>query len=103
LQENKLGKLKQLEIHFDRFRPTVNKAQWREKNEKGSEVLFDLGSHLLDQILFLFGYPLKYQADVAVLREFRVTDDYFHLCLFYENLRVILHASTSVTKPQAYL
>ncbi len=103
LQENKLGKLRQLEIHFDRFRPMVNKKNWRETKQKGAGILYDLGSHLLDQALFLFGKPDKYQSDISILRDHGEVDDYFHINLFYEDLRVILHASSTIAKPQAHL
>jgi scyllo-inositol 2-dehydrogenase (NADP+) len=96
LSEKKMGKIITFESHFDRFRPMINKDRWRERETPGSGILYDLGSHLIDQALVLFGKPLALQADVAALREGALVDDYFHLVFFYEGFRVILHSSTVV-------
>lgn len=85
-----LGEIVQYESHFDRFRPLV-RDRWREK--PGAGVLLDLGPHLIDQALVLFGKPQAVYADIAVQKDGGVTGDYFHLLLRYPRLRVLLHAS----------
>lgn len=88
----KLGRLVQFESHFDRFRPEFKENAWREKPLPGSGILFDLGSHLIDQALHLFGRPQSVYADVSAERLGEV-DDAFSLTLYYENLKVLLKAS----------
>ncbi|WP_421738168.1 oxidoreductase [Caulobacter sp.] len=85
-----LGQVVQYESHFDRFRPLV-RDRWREK--PGAGVLLDLGPHLIDQALVLFGMPQAVYADIAVQKDGGVAGDYFHLLLRYPRLRVLLHAS----------
>jgi scyllo-inositol 2-dehydrogenase (NADP+) len=65
----------------------------------GSGILYDLGAHLVDQALQLFGTPDSMMADVFRQRDGANADDYFHLLLRYGRLRVILHASMFVLEP----
>jgi len=88
-----LGEVTQFESHFDRFRLEI-RDRWRERSGPGAGLWYDLGPHLLDQALQLFGAPLGITADIAVQRDGGETDDYFHAMLRYPRLRVILHAST---------
>jgi len=95
INDGTLGEINTYQVHFDRFRPVV-RDRWREKKGPGSGMLFDLGSHLIDQALHLFGLPKFVQADVFAQRENGETDDYFHVVLGYERLRVILHSGSIV-------
>lgn len=93
-----LGRPVYFESHFDRFRPEV-RDRWREQAVPGAGLWVDLGAHLLDQAVQLFGKPDTLQLDSAVLREGAVVEDYFHAVLRYEEgkhapLRVVLHATT---------
>jgi len=90
IERGHLGEIVQYESHFDRFRPLV-RDRWREK--PGAGVLLDLGPHLIDQALVLFGKPQAVYADIAVQKDGGVAGDYFHLLLRYPRLRVLLHAS----------
>ena len=94
-----LGRIVHFESHFDRYRPTVPE-RWREQNLPGSGLWFDLGAHLVDQCLQLFGSPDDLLLDVACQREGAVVNDYFHAQLRYgthhRGLRVLLHASALV-------
>jgi len=87
-----LGQIVQFESHFDRFRPVV-RDRWRERGGPGAGAWMDLGPHLLDQALVLFGEPLAIAADIGIQREGAGADDYFHVTLRYPTLRVILHGS----------
>ncbi|WP_377887375.1 oxidoreductase [Alkalihalobacillus sp. R86527] len=98
VEENILGDVCTYEAHYDRYRAEV-RERWREQDKKGSGILFDLGSHLIDQALSLFGEPDSVMADVIAQREGAKTDDYFHLILKYGNKRVILHGGSLVQKP----
>ena len=93
LADGALGTVTQFESHFDRFRLEV-RDRWRERAGPGAGLWFDLGPHLIDQALQLFGPPLGISADIAVQRDGGETADYFHATLRYARLRVILHAST---------
>lgn len=95
LHENRLGEVMHFESHFDRFRPQVQ-DRWRERAGPGSGVWFDLGSHLADQALQLFGAPDFIYADLAAQRPGATTTDYFHVAMEYNVSRVILHASSLV-------
>ncbi len=97
---NKLGKIYLYEAYFDRYRPQVNLSKWRESAAVGSGILYDLGAHLLDQALNLFGKPQSLIADLAQQRNNAQTTDYFQLLLIYENMRVILGSSSLCTAPR---
>ncbi|CAM4244330.1 oxidoreductase [Bacillus manliponensis] len=95
LQEKQIGEVYTYEAHFDRFRPHV-RDRWREHNLPGSGILYDLGSHLIDQALHLFGMPEAIFADVVGQRPGSQTDDYFHIVMYYGKKRIILHSSSYV-------
>ncbi|MGE6205241.1 oxidoreductase [Guptibacillus hwajinpoensis] len=97
IKEEELGTVISYEAHYDRYSAEVH-DRWREQDKKGSGILFDLGSHLIDQALILFGEPEAVYADVMTQREAGITDDYFHLVLHYGKRRVILHAGSLVKK-----
>ncbi len=96
LDNNALGEIYTFESHFDRFRPHVDLQKWREQDKLGSGVLYDLGAHLIDQAMVLFGKPHWIIADVAKTRKGAKVDDYFHIVLGYNDLRVILHSASIV-------
>ncbi|WP_421199638.1 oxidoreductase [Aeromonas enteropelogenes] len=101
LAEGTLGQIAQFESHFDRYRPEV-RQRWREAGGPGSGLWFDLGPHVLDQALQLFGLPDWLQADLAGQRPGSLSDDYFHVVLGYGEMRVVLHGSclVSATMPR---
>ena len=67
--------------------------RWREQPGPGSGIWYDLGPHLIDQALQLFGLPRTVSADLAALRDGAEADDYAHAVLGYDRLRVVLHAT----------
>jgi scyllo-inositol 2-dehydrogenase (NADP+) len=87
------------EAHWDRFRPAI-KPSWREAPTDGAGLLFDLGPHLVDQALLLFGRPDSVTIDKAVQREGAHVDDYFQITLRSGRVRAILSASNLVAKPR---
>ncbi|HEX8957924.1 MAG TPA: oxidoreductase [Burkholderiaceae bacterium] len=94
-----LGRVAHYEAHFDRFRPAV-RQRWRESSVPGGGLWYDLGSHLLDEALQLFGMPQAIGLDLAAQRDGAVTDDWFHCVLRYDRrLRVVLHAGALVARP----
>jgi predicted dehydrogenase len=92
LESGVLGEVSHYESHIDRFRPGV-RQRWRETTGPGAGLWFDLGPHLIDQAVHLFGLPQSVNANFGVLRECGETDDWAHVQLNYDRLRVILHAS----------
>jgi predicted dehydrogenase len=93
LDENLLGELVEVEMHFDRFREELSPKKHKETPGPGAGVLYDLGAHLIDQALQLFGNPEKIFADIRIVRPLSKVDDYFELLLYYPKLRVRLKAS----------
>ena len=90
-----LGEVLALESRFDRFRPEVRK-RWREAAIPGGGLWYDLGPHLVDQALRLFGPPDAVYADLALQRPGAEAVDYCHVLLRYPRRRVVLHASMLV-------
>ncbi len=99
LKEKKLGTLIDYEAHFDRYRNEVKTGTWKEESFSGAGTLFNLGSHLIDQVLCLFGWPESVYADIRVTRPGGIIDDNFELILRYGNLKAILKASYLVKEP----
>jgi scyllo-inositol 2-dehydrogenase (NADP+) len=83
LDGDQLGRLVKFESHYDRFRQLPRLHSWREDGSPGGGVLVDLGAHLVDQMLVLFGVPHSVWASVRVEREGGRTDDAFDLYLHY--------------------
>jgi scyllo-inositol 2-dehydrogenase (NADP+) len=96
IESGRLGRIALFEAHWDRFRP-IPKAGWREAAQAGSGLLWDLGPHLVDQALLLFGTPDSVSGDVAIQRPGALADDYFELRLRYGAMRVSLSASSLVS------
>ncbi|WP_414443561.1 oxidoreductase [Burkholderia sp. 22PA0106] len=87
-----LGRITWFESHFDRFRPQI-RQRWREDATRGGGLLFDLGPHLIDQALALFGAPDTVNATVRARRDGSEAADLIHLVLGYPDKEVALHAS----------
>jgi scyllo-inositol 2-dehydrogenase (NADP+) len=98
LEAGALGEVGELVSRYDRFRPAP-RGSWKEAAVPGSGVLWDLGPHLVDQALQLFGPPATVWADVGVQRPGVEAVDYAHLVLGYGRLRVLLHAAMLVRDP----
>ena len=96
LQSGVLGEVTHFECHMDRFRPNVRR-RWREDPGPGAGLWFDLGPHLIDLSFYLFGMPHSVSGSFATLREGGKTEDWAHIQLFYNHMRVVLHASLLVS------
>jgi predicted dehydrogenase len=96
LQENVLGDLVEVEMHFDRFKEELSPKLHKEIPGPGSGSLYDLGAHLIDQSLQLFGMPVKIFADIQAMRPISKVDDYFELLFYYEKMRVRIKSSYTV-------
>ena len=99
LSEGVLGNVTLFESHFDRFRPELRPGAWREQSLPGSGLWFDLGAHLLDQALVLFGSPQAIAADIRIERAGAAADDAFDVTLHYPHRRALLRASMLAASP----
>jgi predicted dehydrogenase len=96
-----LGRVVRFETNYDRFRPQVRPGAWREKSGPGTGILFDLGPHLIDHALVLFGLPDAITADVRNERDNAVTDDAFDIVLHYlGGMRALLRSTMLAASPR---
>jgi predicted dehydrogenase len=95
LADGPLGKVALFESHYDRYRPEP-RQRWREQAVPGGGIWFDLGPHLVDQALQLFGSPESIYADLEIQRPLGLAVDYFHIVLRYGKSRAILHSASLV-------
>lgn len=98
VQSGLLGDLAEYQAHYERYRPHAADG-WRETGEPGSGLLYDLGSHLIDQALLLFGWPDRLGADLRIRQKGGKADDFFEVRLDYAGFRVILGGSLLVRNP----
>jgi scyllo-inositol 2-dehydrogenase (NADP+) len=89
LTEKLLGDIVEFEAHYDRYRPEIANS-WKEEGRLGSGTLYNLGSHLIDQALILFGAPKRLYADIRMQRPGVKADDYFDIQLDYGSFKAIL-------------
>ena len=97
--EDWLGEIVEAEFHFDRYKEELSPKQHKETPAPGTGALYDLGSHLVDGALHLFGLPEAVFADIRIIRPISKVDDYFEVLLYYPHLRVRLHGSYLVREP----
>ncbi|MGC9341463.1 MAG: Gfo/Idh/MocA family oxidoreductase [Bacteroidales bacterium] len=98
--ENKmLGRLVEFESHFDRYRNFIQEDTWKESSDSGAGTLYNLGSHMIDQALVLFGMPKAVYADIRINRSNGEVDDSFDVNFKYNDLKVITRGSYLVREP----
>ena len=90
--EGILGDVVEAEFHFDRYNPNLSPKQHKETPTAGAGILKDLGPHLIDQALYLFGFPNAVFADIRISRDHSVVDDCIDILLYYATFRVRLKA-----------
>jgi scyllo-inositol 2-dehydrogenase (NADP+) len=91
-----LGPIVEFEALYDRYRLQLRPGAWREKDHPGSGILYDLGSHLIDQALYLFGSPDQVTASLRIQRPGATANDYFDLRLDYPGTAVRLKSGMLV-------
>ena len=96
IRQDLLGRIVLFESRIDRYRPDV-RERWREVPGPGAGLLYDLGPHLIDQTLLLFGIPDSVQATLAKQRRGAKTDDFFQLVLRYGEMVATLGAGSLVS------
>jgi len=98
VETNAVGSVRSLESRFDRFRPEATQ-RWRDAAGLGNGILYDLGPHLIDQALVLFGQPQAITAHCRTMRDGAEATDWFHLMLHYADKEVALKASPFMAAP----
>ena len=96
VDEGLVGDIIEAEFHFDRYKPALSPKQHKETNIPGAGLLHDLGPHLIDQALYLFGMPRSVFGLLRTVRPLSVVNDYFDITLFYQNLTVRLKSGLLV-------
>ena len=96
IAEDKLGDIVEYECRYDRFRPVVPTESWKEKSVPVGGNLYNLGPHLIDQALVLFGEPETVTAEIRSVRPNSEIDDYFDVRLGYADKLVIVKSSLMV-------
>jgi predicted dehydrogenase len=99
LDEGWLGEIIEAEIHYERFKPQLSIKVHKETLSAGSGLLKDLGPHLIDQALCLFGMPDALFADLRIIRQDSQVNDWFDILLFYPGVRFRLKSSLVVKEP----
>ena len=93
IEEKMVGRIVELEMHYDRYRNYIEANTWKEEDGIGKGILYNLGSHMLDQALDLFGMPDEVDAHVGVQRTGGKVDDYYDIRLQYKGHHVIVKSS----------
>ncbi len=99
INKGMLGRLVEYESHFDRFRNYIQTDSWKEDPDTGTGTLYNLGSHMIDQALVLFGMPKAIQADLNAFRTGGKVDDNYDVRLYYPDIKVTLKGSYLVKEP----
>ncbi|MBK5272068.1 MAG: oxidoreductase, partial [Bacteroidia bacterium] len=103
IDDGLLGKVLEAEIHYDRYSPALSPKVHKETPGPAVGVMYDLGSHLIDQALYLFGMPQSVFADIFSMRVDSLVDDYFEILLYYPLFRVRLRSTYFAREPQGYI
>lgn len=95
-----LGEIVDYEAHADRFSNKLRSKPWKEKASKGVDLMYDIGSHMIDAALNLFGKPNEIYCDMRIQRDGSEVYDNFELILYYEKLKAVLKAGMIVKETQ---
>ncbi len=93
LKDKLVGRMVEFECHYDRYRNYVQEGSWKEEGDERTGVLFNLGSHVVDQTLVLFSKPEAVTAHLSILRTGGKTTDQFSIRLHYQGFDAILRCS----------
>jgi len=99
LREGWLGEIKDAEFRYDRYNPALSPKIHKETPQPGAGCVYDLGPHLIDSALYLFGLPQAVFADIMITRPNSKVDDYFEILLYYPTHRVRLRSGYFYREP----
>ncbi len=100
LREKKLGDVAHFESTFDRWRPVPKPEVWRDAGGPGTGTLLDLGTHLVDQIIQLFGLPEAVSGEVLIERAHARAVDSFTVRMHYDGLIATASANCLSAQPR---
>lgn len=101
VEGGQLGQINEVHYRFDRYRKAIGPKTFKEEPHPASGLLYDLGPHLLDQAISLFGKPSSFYKVLGKHRPGTKVDDYFMIHLAYPNdLNIFLTSSLLVADPQ---
>lgn len=100
LNENRLGQIVEYRAAFQRYRPQITDT-WKERNDRFVGIVYNLGPHLVDQAVCLFGKPTGVFAQIKKQRANSQIDDFCHIILVYPELQVTLTAGMMMKEPIA--
>ena len=93
VEKNLVGKIVEFEAHYDRYRTLVESNSWKEEPAPGVGIIYNLGSHMLDQVLVLFGMPDEIDARTGIQRPGGKVEDYYDIRMRYPDFHVIVKSS----------
>ncbi len=99
VQDNLVGSIAEFELHYDRYRNYIEANTWKEESAPGTGILYNLGSHMLDQVLVLFGMPTEVDARIGAQRPGGKVDDYYDIRLQFAGFHAIVKSSYLVREP----
>ena len=93
VKDGLVGKVVEFEAHYDRFRNYIEPNTWKEEAKPGTGILYNLGSHMLDQAVVLWGMPEEVDARVGAHRPGGKVADYYDIRLVYKDILIIVKSS----------
>jgi predicted dehydrogenase len=99
VKKKMLGRLVDFESHFDRYRYGIQPDTWKERADAGAGLVYNLGAHMIDQALVLFGMPEAVTAHTRIVRNRGEVDDWYDIKLHYHDLNVCTRSSYLVREP----
>ncbi|AWV96922.1 Gfo/Idh/MocA family oxidoreductase [Arcticibacterium luteifluviistationis] len=100
IESGVLGEILSYEARWHRYNPILNKKPWKEAVTPANGIIYDLGAHLIDQAIYLFGNPEGVAGDVFIQRENSNIDDAFNMSMNYGKVKVKLSASLMVKEAE---
>lgn len=99
IKSGEIGEILNFEIHYNRYKPELNPKKWKETEDNGSGIIYDLGAHIIDQAIVLFGVPQNIWGQSFTQRKNSAIQDAFDIKLDYGRLKVSLRSSLMVREP----
>ncbi|OBX06400.1 Gfo/Idh/MocA family oxidoreductase [Gallibacterium genomosp. 3] len=96
LNSGLLGDIVDYEIHYDRYTQAKNSKAWKETGERGVGLVYDLGVHLIDHVVHLFGMPQALYADLRCQHQGSLGEDNFQIYFYYQDKKVVMSSSKYV-------
>ena len=101
IERDCLGRIVEFESNYMRYRNFIQPNTWKESAVQGIGITYNLGSHMIDQAVALFGMPEAIWADIDAMRTGSEIDDYYHIRLIYPDVKVTLKSSLLVREESA--